>query len=367
MEEYCVPTGAILHKNSATYGGVLRSTRSNITVEESEFHNNSATREGGVLRSYSSSIITIGGSIFTENSSPIGAAIYSSGSSRIQRHNYLSIDNNWVERYVVIYLSDSDFIGHGSENITFSNNLGSLVAFNSNITFMGYARFVDNQPPQTTTGNFQEGGAITLFQSNVFFHGISNLEHNHAESGGAILSTESKLYVNGNVTIAHNAATKNGGGVYLLTSELNCERMSNCVLFNNSAVLKGGGLHAISSSVKATSALIRAHYTGTRINFTKNVAKRGGGLSLEGNAKLYVLKYNKIYNSEDYDANTTLFTANKADYGGAVYVDDDANSGTCASEPKTECFFQVLAIYSGESTNLKTQFQSIYIFLTKLC
>ena len=364
------------HNNSATRGGVLDSYSSNIIINASEFHNNSATYDGGVLDSYSSTITIVGTSIFTKNASPIGAVIYSLGGSKIQHHNYLLIDNNWADRYAVIYLSDSDFIGHVSENVTFSNNFGSLVAFNSNITFMGYARFENNQPPQTITGDFQEGGAITLLQSNIFFDGSCNLEHNLAGNGGAILSTESKLYVNGDITIAHNTATRNGGGVYLSTSELNCQQKSTFVLFNNTAEQNGGGLHAISSSIKATSAftLQPQYYIGTRINFTNNAAERGGGLSLEANAKLYVLKYDVIpyYDYYHYidtntrifiatDTNTTIFTANKADYGGAVYVDDDSNSGTCASKPKTECFFQVLATYGDRSImpdNLKTQ--SIY-------
>ena len=343
--------------NSATYGGVLYSYSSNITINASEFHNNSATTWGGVLFSHSSTITIVGTSIFTKNASPIGAVIYSSDDSKIQHHNYLLIDNNWADRYAVIYLSDSDFIGHGSENVKFSNNLGSLVAFNSNITFMGYARFENNQPSQTITGDNQEGGAITLLQSNIFFDGSCNLEHNLAENGGAILSTESKLYVNGDITIAHNTATRNGGGVYLSTSELNCQQKSTFVLFNNTAVHKGGGLHAISSSIKATSAYTRPQYIGTRIIFINNKAERGGGLSLEANAKLYVLKYDVIF-YYFIDTNTTIFIANKADYGGAVYVDDDTNSGTCASDPKTECFFQVLAIHSGPPGNFKTQ--SIY-------
>ena len=350
--------------NSVTYyGGVVYSSSSTITIEESRFHSNNATIEGGVLYS-SSSTITIGGSIFTENGSPIGAVIYSSDNSEIQCHNYLLIDNNWAARYAVIYLSDSQFIGYGSENVMFSSNLGSLVAFNSNITFMGYARFVNNQPPQTTTGDFQEGGAITLFQSNVFLDRTCSLEHNLAENGGAIHSTASKLYVNGDVTVAHNTATRNGGGVYLSTSELNCQQKSTFVLFNNTAAQKGGGLHAISSSIKATSDFIWKRYwfiglyTGTRINFTKNAAIRGGGLSLEANAKLYILKYFWIQFNTRHDTNATMFTANEADYGGAVYVDDDTNSGTCASESKTECFLQVLAVHGKENKDLKTQ--SIY-------
>ena len=332
-----------------SFGGVLYSDSSTITIEASEFNNNNANNWGGVLYSESSTI-TIGGSNFTKNISPIGAVIYASDHSKIQHnHKHLLINDNMADRYAVIYLFDSEFIGHDSENvITFSNNLGSLVAFNSNITLNGHALFVNNQPPQTASGDFQKGGAITLRQSNAFFYGACNLERNHAENGGAIHSTESKLYVNGYVTIAHNTATGNGGGVYLSTSELNCQHKSTFELFNNTAEYKGGGLHATSSSIKATSSSSQPLYTGARINFTGNTAKRGGGLSLEANAKLYILKYNKIQVYDYYHdgTTTTTFTANSADYGGAVYVDDDTNSGTCASDTKTECFFQVLAIYS---------------------
>ena len=114
--------------------------------------------------------------------------------------------------------------------------------------------------------------------------GVCNLEHNRAENGGAIHSTENKLYVNGNVTIAHNTATRNGGGVYLSTSELKCPHQSTFVLQNNTAAHKGGGLHAISSSVRATSSTARFGYTGARMVFIGNSAERGGGLSLESTA-----------------------------------------------------------------------------------
>ena len=374
--------------NSADRGGVLESYGSTITMETSEFHNNSAKIKGGVLDSYSStftiessvfynnsakdkggvlnpknSTITIGDSNFTKNDSPLGAVIHAADSSKILYHNFLLIDNNSVDSYAVIYLSDSEFSGHESNNVTFSSNLGSLVAFNSNITFSGRAIFVNNQPPQTTMDNLQEGGAITLFQSNVFFDGGCNLEHNHAENGGAIHSTESKLYLNGNLTIAHNTATRNGGGVYLSTSELNCQQKSTFVLFNNSAGLNGGGLHAVGSSIKAASK-VGAGYIGTRINFNRNAAKWGGGLSLEANAKLYILKYDWAYDDYNYlnNTNTTIFTANSADYGGAVYVDDDTNSGTCASDPKRECFFQILAIYDIDyfREDINSNTQSIY-------
>ena len=74
---------------------------SNITIEASEFHNSSATYQGGVLHSSSSSI-TIVDSSFTDNSSPIGAVIFAMDSSKIYHHNYLLIENNSVDTYVVI-------------------------------------------------------------------------------------------------------------------------------------------------------------------------------------------------------------------------------------------------------------------------
>ena len=185
----------------------------------------------------------------------------------------------------------------------------------------------------------------------LFFYGECNLEHNQAANGGAILATESKLNVNGDVTIAHNDATRNGGGVYLLTSELNCLQDSTFVLHGNSADNRGGGFHAVSSSIKATYYYYYPSYLGTKVILTNNTAKFGGGLSLEANAKLNILKYGVSTSI----INTVIFTTNHAEYGGAVYLDDDSDSGTCAGDPESECFFQVLAIYFSHLHNFTTK------------
>ena len=140
--------------------------------------------------------------------------------------------------------------------------------------------------------NLQEGGAITLVQSNLFLDGTCMLEYNQAENGGAILSIEGKLYVTGNLIIAHNTASRNGGGVHLTESEVKCLSNSTFLLVNNTATHKGGGIHAISSYIKAISILKVTQYVDAAlINFTNNTAQRGGGLSLEANAKLVILKY----------------------------------------------------------------------------
>ena len=53
------------------------------------------------------------------------------------------------------------------------------------------------------------------------------------------------------------------------------------------------------------------------------------------------------------DSNTTIFIANSAaDYGGAVYIDDDTNSGKCASDTKSE---SVLAIHGVVYQDIKSR------------
>ena len=107
----------------------------------------------------------------TNNISPVGAVVFAIQDTKIQYRNYLLINNNSAYCYAVIYLSGSEFRGHISGNFSFLNNFGSLLAAaDSNMSFSGYAEFVNNQPSiRTCTGTFQEGGVITLFQSSVVF------------------------------------------------------------------------------------------------------------------------------------------------------------------------------------------------------
>ena len=187
-------------KNTATsWGGALHTgLRCNITIDASKFDRNAAA-DGGVLYSTENNIITISDSSFTNNNSITGAVIYNAIGSTMNNYGLLLVANNSAERNAVLYLSGTKFSGDdsGHVHVIFSNNKGSLVAFNSNVTFMGSAIFSNSHPPQTTTSNFQEGGVMTLIQSYIFLGGTSTFEYNHAENGGAILSSESKLNVNG--------------------------------------------------------------------------------------------------------------------------------------------------------------------------
>ena len=108
---------------------------------------------------------------------------------------------------------------------------------------------------------------------------------------------------------------------------------------NNTASEQGGGLHAAGSSMKIT--IVENE---TLLDVVSNRAKMGGGLSLESNAKLYVLKRNPFR----LPIRAVQIIGNAADYGGALYVNDNTDAATCQS-PSTECFFQVLAIHRDQN------------------
>ena len=74
----------------------------------------------------------------------------------------------------------------------------------------------------------------------------------------------------------------------------------------------------------------------------------GGGIFLELNAKINIL-YVSMEVCDDLWF-TFIFSENSADYGGALYVNDSTNSGTCSSVhygqllSTTECFLQTTAV-----------------------
>ena len=330
----------LFDSNIALSGGALYSYSSNITVHESQFSNNSGgvpIGVGGVMYTFRSNV-TLDGK-FHGNRAPQGAVVYVQDSLIGSRNDsILEFTNNSAEEFAILYLVQS--IGHFAGNVTFSNNLGTLMAYHSNVTLAAIITFKDCSAPQATVGSIEEGGAITAFQSNIFFDGVCTLHRNRADNGGALHATESKLFVNGHILLENNTAAMNGGGIFLYQSEMNCQPESTLILSGNNASEQGGGVHAISSTINIVA---RSHIVeGAVVDFSNNTAERGGGLSLEANAKFNVIKPDTYQ-----DVNFTMkFVLNTAQYGGAVYVEDGTNSGICASNSRSECFFQVLATHS---------------------
>lgn len=221
---------------------------------------------------------------------------------------------------------------------------------------------------------FLQGGAITAFQSSVFIGGNCTVQDNHAEHGEALHVTESKVYVYGTLIVVNNTTKNSGGGVHLFQSEFICDDTCTFQLIGNNATEKGGGIHAIGSLIKTKynayltqevnvngpySVIFMPYYTGSLVSFIANDAKLGGGIFLEVNVKFYILKQFTNRATTKYIYHPLTFAQNSACYGGAVYVADNTNSGTCASSSyelhstSTECSFQALAVYDSRYEDIQ--------------
>ena len=326
-----------LNNNTVTgyggMGGAMYAYSSNFTIVNSTLNSNTVTGYGGAVFAYSSNI-TIVNSTLNSNT----GSVFYFVSVTFNSSGFLEIQSN-IASTSVLYAVGSTL--NLSGNTTVSNNYGPLFVYSCNVTFMGYTNIMNNHYRTNTS---QEGGAVTSFQSEIVFMGRTNLMYNTAIRGGAISATQSKLYMYGNITVSHNTASVSGGGIHAYQSELNFKE--NVDISRNRANDRGGGIHVISSTTRLSD--------GCNTYIGGNHAKRGGGMYLESGAKVYLLKSEMEHCDEvDTSCTTLLINNNTADYGGAVYVDDDTNSATCYATPfsdktaiSSECFIQGIGLYT---------------------
>ena len=384
--------------NNATHncGGAVHMLKSTLMISNSTFSRNSIIKGHGGALCLQDGTYDINDCNFNFNeAATFGGAIY----TRNSYHAYLvrcSFDTNIVKlasgggRTMRIYresnlkITNSSIINHGNllysdRNRAFNNhtstcqesNAGyrvsgvglimtsSTVAFSS-AKFMGSCASIYAYKCNinfTKSNNFTEinneiskaPSALYFTQSTVTIDGNCTFMNNVAVSGGAIHAAESRIDVNGELVVINNTALDNGGGIYLYRSDFNCKIGSAVKIISNNAENKGGGLHAISSAIKVT--YVRDSYSGrSSLYFARNTAIKGGGVYLEANAKLLVLKEGTTGNNLIHN-NSIFFRNNKAiEHGGAVYVADDTNAATCEGpagslySDATECFVQVLTV-----------------------
>ena len=199
-------------------------------------------------------------------------------------------------------------------NTSLEGSCESIYAYKCNVNFTGNSSFIgiDNERSKAPS-------ALYILQSTVSIDGICEFMNNTAVSGGAIHAAESRIDVNGELVVDNNRALDNGGGIYLYRSDFNCKINSGIKIINNSAKTEGGGIHAISSTIKVT--YVRDSYHGrSSLLFERNSACNGGGVYLEANAKLLVLKEGS--NRDNLTHNSSIFLRNNeaTEYGGAVYI-----------------------------------------------
>ena len=333
------------YSHAATIGSVLLAHISNLVTNKTVLSNNSA-RDTGILYLTSCNISLMSTTIINNSAhhhEGMTKGIVYATNSYINSSQYVLISGNFLGRDANIFYIEKctcEFNGR----FVFLKNSGSFMAVNSRIAFHGYTRF-QHCSYSHDYSTVENGGAITTIDSTTYFHGKTEIIRNHAmKKGGAIHATGSTVHIVGEIIIANNTANDSGGGIYLFQSKLNCAL--ECTFSGNIAMKSGGAIYAIASTVYADEKQEGIEIFATRnysyefttlITYISNNAQMGGALAFEMNSKLY--------GSGTYEF---IFKFNSAVYGGAVYINDYTNSGTCAStsyltySAQTECFIQPL-------------------------
>ena len=321
-------------------GGAVFVSEGTFSSLESFYEANFASQNGGALflvrntaniscDHYSNNIADFGE----------GAAVFQTDNT-IQLYNTTFCDNKAFETDQVYTIRLTNVQGSCSD-LTFTRNIGSMYLFSSTLNFSGSVSFTDN--------NGIVGGALTLDLGTVFFREFSEVSFsgNSAKYGGGLFLSQSEIRVyTPHLMIHNNTATHSGGGIYAYQSQINIrvnETSEPILLSSNSAVEGGGAINAIASNLNAFNGFVLLIY---------NEAMRGGAISLFEGSKIYVLKTaEEMFN--EIGIKLTI-TNNSAEYGGAVYVADNTNTGVLCRQSTSdriqsvsteECFIQTLRLY----------------------
>ena len=327
IEEYSTVN---FNSNVAMYssGGALEcSNNSNITIQGNSnvtFNNNKAGQNGGAIHSYDICQIIFKGnstSKFVNNNARYngGATLGGQLSTMIfEGNSTVTSDHNTADNGGVFYFNNSIIIFKEKSVISFCNNKAI------------------------------QGGGVGYYslQTNVRFEGFTTIkfDNNRASYGGAVLVTDhSNITLIGNSLlsfISNNAAQKGGAGYFYN----NCNfiiKENALIIFDNNEALNGG---AVCVSDK-TNILFERNSTAL---FSYNIAAISGGAVEVVNTSSISLK----------DHINVKFANNRAEYGGAIFMDKSAVMINTSNDEQSIQFQNNKAKYKGNS---------VYLDITESC
>ncbi len=318
--------------------------------------NNSAVSRGGALRVYNSTIGFSGNSYLEKNSASDGSGggIFADD-SKLHFKGYttflqnsagspggggLSVSSTELcfEGYTT-FIGNSASSGGGVEARTSSLAISGDVAFISNTAHIsgGGVYLIDSILNVTGAGSYTNntadisGGAIySKIGSILLIEGEHVFSGNSALHGGAIAVDEGQVNFSGDFFFLENQAVY-GGAIFAIEGSYLVLRGKNTFVSNTAKSSGyggyGGGIHAVRTKIVLSGLL----------NFTKNSARYGGGLS--------VAYYGRKHFIIAFKASVHFYQNFAQKHGGAVLI-EDAPINYCASKYSAAigrtCFFKIL-------------------------
>ena len=311
-------------------GGIMHAINSSIRIDNSSFTENSAQDKGGAIDARSNSSVMILCSYFTNNTAKKSGGVL-----------YLEEQSNAIVGNSIFQQNKADHHGGVIAAFTMSEVSIAESAFSYNTAEMGAVLTA----AQRSSISFDSFLFSCSDESRVIANGAIQIHNNTAVYGGGVYVSKSNLYFGIETNISHNRAITDGGGIYAVLCSF--ITIDSPIYFDNNQANggSGGGISAANSSV----------IIGSTVHFESNQATHGGGgVSLKNSTLHDMIDGDKVS-----DIN---FVLNRADYGGALYVDDKYECSKYAISNKVRCFFQDLTNinFKHNSANSSTRGHDLY-------
>ncbi len=273
---------------SGTGGGVDADNGAQVTLDNTDVHDNHGTLGGGIYVGPSGVVTITNDSDVHDNTASV-----SGGGARV-----------WGQFFGNTTTSDT-FNNCASDGGGFSAPGGSVILDNADVVAN------DAAGPTGKGGGvyLTSGGAITL--TNSAFVGEIAPCCQEAYNGGGIYADNSSVYLLGSATsVLNNTATNDGGGIYLANNSTLQSSGARIGLDNSAAsgndAVRGAGLYVVSSTVNISNT-----------SFQHNTAGTDGGAIYANNSSLHVSQ--------------SILRRNSAARGGAIYQDGAGGLGHIAN------------------------------------
>ncbi|HBO45269.1 MAG TPA: hypothetical protein DD670_15340, partial [Planctomycetaceae bacterium] len=255
-------------RNAATHdGGAIRNASGSIRVSASTFTNNVAGKSGGALRN-SAGTIVIADSSFSANQAKLdGGAVYNASGQVTASASTFA--NNSAGK-------NGGAIRNAGQTITLANCSlsGNQAKLEGGAVYNASGQINASDSTFTSNSAGRSGGAIRNAGQSVLLAGCSLTGNSARAAGGAVYITSGSINATSS-TFANNTATKTGGAVFATTGTVT---VRGCELLGNSAGLDGGAIRTTSGAITVIGSQLQG-----------NQARRDGGAISSSSGTLIVV------------------------------------------------------------------------------
>ena len=314
--------------NTAVFGAGIFTDNSTFEFSGvSNITNNHASHTGGGMyaaRSILNFLATSSVTMIANDAVRDGGGMYTRDGCVVKLHGFNSYENNSAEDTgggILAFRSNFVFSGHNTFTVNKAVTGGGFYAFNSTVIFPGENDFIANSA-------ISHGGGVAATRSALNWNGLATVKNNSALSGGGFNIDHSTMEVDGQNYFMNNTANSEGGAIRFSDSQV--EFTGRSIFAANTAGNKGAAIHT------SFTTLI---FQGTSC-FVNNSANYGGGIQSEGsnitivnletshhmNVSQSCINYENCCDISNFTSvSGSSFLNNRADRGGALYLDQYSN------------------------------------------